>query len=108
MTKPQHWAVSVAVDGENILTIESNCLSGVESIAEHEGAVEMAARHLLSFIGRSESFINHAAREAAFDRWWKVSIHNGVLPQTRELLAREAYFAAWGGGSAMTSGERQP
>jgi hypothetical protein len=53
MTKPQHWGVSVSVDGESVLTIESNCLSGVENIADHEDTVETAARHLLSFIGRA-------------------------------------------------------
>jgi hypothetical protein len=99
MSAPQHWAVSVAVDGEHVLTIESNCLSGVGNIDEHEGAIETAARHLLSFIGRSESFIAHAARDAAFTRWWALSTHNGTLPSHRESLAREAYFAAWGGGA---------
>jgi hypothetical protein len=51
MTKPQHWAVSVTVDGANVLTIESNFLSGVDNIADHEETIETAALHLLAFIG---------------------------------------------------------
>lgn len=58
MPKPQHWAVSVEVDGKHILTIESNFLAGVENIAEHEGTIETAARHLLSFIGRDAVHIH--------------------------------------------------
>ena len=51
MTKPQHWAVTVAVDGENVLTIDRNCLCGVEDIDDHAETIETAARHLLAFIG---------------------------------------------------------
>ena len=39
------------------------------------------------------------ARKRAFDRWWKLSVHNGTLPKSRESLAREAYYAAWGGAT---------
>lgn len=49
--KHQHWAVTVSVDGKSVLTIESNCLSGVENVAEYEYEIETAAHHLLSFIG---------------------------------------------------------
>jgi len=43
----QHWARA----GENIVTIESNCLSGREISPEDEETIRTAARHLLSFIG---------------------------------------------------------
>ena len=52
MAKPYHWAVTVTVDGVQVLTIESNCLSGIENVADHEETIETAARHLLAFIGR--------------------------------------------------------
>jgi len=50
-TKRQHWAVSVAVDGESILTIESNCLSGVENIEAYADDIRHCAHHLIAFIG---------------------------------------------------------
>ena len=37
-------------------------------------------------------------RAAAFDQWWKLSSLNGTLSDHRKNLAREAYYAAWGGG----------
>lgn len=49
--KRPHWSVTVSRDGEEIVTIESNCLSGREISAADEDAIRTAARHLLSFIG---------------------------------------------------------
>lgn len=46
-----HWAVTVSRDGEEIVTIESNCLSGREISAEDEETIRTAARALLGFIG---------------------------------------------------------
>lgn len=46
-----HWAVTVERDGEKIVTIESNCLSGREISAEDSEAIRNAAWHLLSFLG---------------------------------------------------------
>lgn len=50
-SRPQHWGVDVRVDGENVLTIESNCLSGVENIHDYADAIRTCAHHLLAFIG---------------------------------------------------------
>lgn len=47
-----HWSVTVEHDGENIVTIESNCLCGRDLSAEDEETICTAAVHLLSFIGR--------------------------------------------------------
>ncbi len=47
----QHWSVMVCVDGEEILTIESNGLSGVENINDYDKEIRNCARHLLAFIG---------------------------------------------------------
>lgn len=49
----QSWEVSVAVNGDNVLTIGHNHLAGVEMTPELETAIEMAAHHLLSFLGVS-------------------------------------------------------
>lgn len=46
-----HWAVTVERNGERVVTIETNCLSGREISAEDEQAIRTAAHHLLSFIG---------------------------------------------------------
>jgi hypothetical protein len=47
----QHWAVTVWRNGEEIVTIETNCLSGREISDEDEKVIGIAARHLLGFIG---------------------------------------------------------
>lgn len=47
----EHWAVTVYREGEEIVTIESNCLSGRELTPEDEAAIRTAANHLLAFIG---------------------------------------------------------
>lgn len=46
-----HWSVSVFRNGENVVTIESNCLSGRNLSAEDEATVRDCARHLLAFVG---------------------------------------------------------
>jgi hypothetical protein len=48
------WAVHVEVDGERILSIESECLSGVPDIDRYADTVRNCAQHLLSFIGDGE------------------------------------------------------
>jgi hypothetical protein len=47
----QHWAVSVDRNGENILTIESRCLSGRYLSPEDEATIRDCARQLLAFVG---------------------------------------------------------
>lgn len=47
----QHWGVDVRVNGEHVLTIESNCLSGRELSDVDELAIRTAAQHLLAFVG---------------------------------------------------------
>jgi len=49
----QHWSVTVEKDGETILTIESNCLSGKSDLTgDDEAVIRNAAEHLLSFVGQ--------------------------------------------------------
>jgi hypothetical protein len=58
MTKPREsWAVSVERNGENVVTIESNCLSGRDLSADDKRVIEVAARHLLSFLGVGSELI---------------------------------------------------
>lgn len=47
----QHWAVTVSRNGTDILTIESNCLSGRDLSPEDARIVRDCGRHLLAFIG---------------------------------------------------------
>jgi len=47
----EHVAVTVYRDGEQILTIETNCVSGRDLDAEDERAIRDAARQLLAFVG---------------------------------------------------------
>jgi hypothetical protein len=46
-----HWAVSVFCNGENVVTIESNCLSGRDLSPEDEATIRLCAQHLLAFVG---------------------------------------------------------
>ena len=51
-TMPQHWSVSVNVDGSDIVSIGHNWLSGSRPLEERdEQTILGAAQHLLSFIG---------------------------------------------------------
>lgn len=45
------YAVMIAKNGETILTIERQMLSGAELSSEDEEAISDAARHLLAFVG---------------------------------------------------------
>lgn len=47
----QHWGVDVRVNGERVLTIESNCLSGISDIEKFGDVIRGCAHHLLAFIG---------------------------------------------------------
>ena len=51
MGKVQHWAVRIDINGENVLNIESNCLSGINDITEYRETILNCAEHLKSFIG---------------------------------------------------------
>jgi hypothetical protein len=51
MAKLEHWAVTVQADGETVIAIESNCLSGRELSDADEAIIRNAAEHLLSFLG---------------------------------------------------------
>lgn len=53
MSQADHWAVEVRVNGETILTIESNCLSGKSDLTETDfDTIRTAANNLLSFAGK--------------------------------------------------------
>lgn len=47
----EHWSVSVERNGELVVTIETNCLSGRDISDADAETIRTAARHLLSFIG---------------------------------------------------------
>jgi len=51
----RHWRISVDVDGENVVNIESNSLSGVENVSDYRQEIIEAAENLIAFIGREDS-----------------------------------------------------
>ena len=53
MSDSHHWSVIVSRDGEDVVCIESNSLSGREISGEDEAAIRVAAYSLLGFIGES-------------------------------------------------------
>lgn len=65
----QHWAVEVRVDGEQVITIESDfSLAGINPLGPYEESVRLAAEHLTSFIGRRPPTIDIIdLREAGSD-----------------------------------------
>jgi len=50
----RHWSVTVAVEGMDVVTIESNCLSGLENVTDYRPEIIEAAEHLLAFIGTGD------------------------------------------------------
>lgn len=54
MTKKRHWAVTVRVDGEEVLTIESECYGGVGNVTNYREEIVTAADHLVAFVGRED------------------------------------------------------
>lgn len=51
----QFWAVTVSRNGDDLVTIETNCLSGKPEFSEEDARViRMAAEHLSAFIGPEE------------------------------------------------------
>lgn len=75
VTDMEHWGVDVRVNGQGVLTIESNSMSGVENIQDHADAVRTCAMHLLSFIGEPDLSAALSSRDReierlrAFARW---------------------------------------
>ena len=61
----QGYSVTVSKNGEPILTIEREMLSGAELSAEDEEAIRDAAEHLLAFVGSPDA-------DAAFDEFNRV------------------------------------
>jgi hypothetical protein len=49
----KHWEVEVRVNGESVLTIGHNHLSGADNIDDYANEVRECAYHLLSFIGET-------------------------------------------------------
>ena len=50
-TRTAHWAVTVWRNGDSILTMESNCLSGRDLSPDDEETIRDCGRHLLAFVG---------------------------------------------------------
>lgn len=50
-SEPMNWEVTVTRNGESVVTLGSNHLSGRDLSADDETAIRTAAAHLLSFAG---------------------------------------------------------
>ena len=51
----EHWGVDVRVNGEHVLTIESNCLFGKSDLSDvDKEAIRLAGKHLLAFVGEEK------------------------------------------------------
>ncbi len=81
------WEVTVSMNGESIITIGTNILTGAEMTPEYEAAVRGAARHLLAFLGDTVAAAPEPPAESAFP-----------LPQSLHWLGdREAAVNHWHG-----------
>jgi hypothetical protein len=47
----KHWEVNISVDGNEILTISSQHLSGIDNVSDYDAEIKVAAESLLGFIG---------------------------------------------------------
>lgn len=65
----QHWAIKVRIDGQHVLTIESDgSLAGYNPLTAYEETIRTAAEHLTAFIGRRPPTIDIIdLREAGSD-----------------------------------------
>lgn len=52
------WSVEVKINGENILYISHNELSGSNDVEKYAEEIRYCAKHLLAFIGEDDSRIN--------------------------------------------------
>lgn len=51
MSKKPYWSVTVSIDGDPVLTIDPNMLSGIPDIEKFGDQVRAAGENLLAFIG---------------------------------------------------------
>lgn len=56
-TNLNHWSVTVAVDGDDVLTISHNHLAGKDGLDDLAPAIRTAAAHLLCFIGPGKDIV---------------------------------------------------
>jgi hypothetical protein len=51
----KHWSVEIKINGENVLYISHNELSGIDDVEKYADEIRMCAKHLLAFIGTGKS-----------------------------------------------------
>lgn len=78
----EHWSVAVNRNGENILTIESNCLSGKDLTLEDQETIRQCARHLLSFVGAAEALAGQEEAPQQKDDEEEDHARGGSVPGT--------------------------
>lgn len=60
----KHWSVTVRRNGEEVVTLEQNSLSGRDISPEDEWAIRAAALHLLAFIGDPAELLSRLMPES--------------------------------------------
>jgi hypothetical protein len=66
----QSWAVTVERNGEQIVTIESNCVSGRDISDEDARVIRTAAHHLQAFLSDPEPACELCSIEDGLVREW--------------------------------------
>lgn len=84
----QSWEVEIRVNGDSVLTIGHNHLTGIENIDDYADTVESCANHLLAFIGRMNGYGAAAQAEQEPAAWF--GIYDGHLDTTiyRDTMER--------------------
>jgi len=77
----------VAVNGRDILTIESNCLSGISDIDRYDDTICLAADNLFGFVGR---LAPQESREGSYAPSASLGKDREADRQTAELVERVA------------------
>ena len=92
------WSVTVAVNGSEVLTIESNCLSGAPNIDDYADEIRTCANNLLSFIGEPHGNAGEDAEGDSFFNmlwdWFEDESRigaEGMRPERREGLSADDF-----------------
>ena len=95
-----YWSVTVSRNGENIVTLEPNCLAGRELSSEDEAAIRTAASHLLAFIGDGTATTNaeverrRAVEAALRELFAQIEWSNAVDDHGHQISKLKAVAAA--------------
>lgn len=91
-----HWSVTVAVDGDDVLTISHDHLAGKDGLDDLAPAIRTAAAHLLCFIGAGKDIVGGNVALAPSDAAqapkavaWECASPAGEKPMIAFLTSKE-------------------